>query len=89
MAVCQIERQRLLARISAAEEVLGTYRLLWKLYGELAEVAENPKPWLVARAFIADTVSPIVKKQLALYKESLENVTRAQEMGCMEVANGS
>lgn len=87
MAVCGIERSRLLQRIATTEEVLRYYRELWKIYGELAKVAQNPAAWKVAQKFIEETVSPILKRELAGYKESLENVTRAQAQGCMEVAN--
>lgn len=88
MNVCQTERGRLLLRISTTEQTLATYRQMWKLYGEIEKVSPEPKVWATARRFIEETVSPTLKAQLALYQESLENVTRAQEAGCMEIANG-
>lgn len=90
MAVCAHERERLQSKIHASEKVLGLYRQLWKTYGELAEAEDSKKAtWVAAQNFIAETVSPILKQELATYRESLELVTQAQERGFLEIGYAS
>lgn len=86
MNVCVNERTRLLNKIEAAKNVLDIYRQLWKLYCELEAHGEHKATWSAAKSFIAETVSPGLKEELALYQRGLERVTEGQQRGCMEIA---
>lgn len=93
MKTCAGERQRLVTNLAQKENVLGLYRQLWKTYRELAELSLPGIPTPAERRqqmrFIEETAVPIVKAEIEATRESLENVTRAQELGCMELANGN
>jgi len=90
MAVCAYERDRLQNKIHASEKVLGLYRQLWKTYGELAQADDTAAAsWKAAQNFIAETVSPIIKREIATYRESLELVTLAQERGFLEIGSAN
>lgn len=85
MNCCAHERGRLLNRIQATENVLELYRQLWKVYDQLEAAGANKATWKACKQFIEAMVSPTLKAELQNYKESLENVTRAQEMGCIQI----